>query len=222
MKFEYLGPIVTNEIIRMLLEKEVQGGILLKNKSVVSNTFVDSGDGSERPFRINSENSWYSRNLRYFSVHGGVVDESGGLAIIGFKDKEDIAKLESRIRSKFKSMEDYEFNKKAKLIKIDWAHREMYTKDYRFNKKARKLILQLVKEGKLKGKIIIGNGNTLNTDWREEEEDGRINVGGWWYLLKNGRWQTVRDVRRIDYEFAGFTDSEDLKTLAEVYYGKDV
>ena len=47
MKFEYLGPVVTNEIIRMLLEKEVQGGILLKNKSVVSNTFVDYGDGSE-------------------------------------------------------------------------------------------------------------------------------------------------------------------------------
>lgn len=159
----------------------------------------------------------YSHNLRYFAVHGGVVDENKGLAIIGFKDKEDIAKLETLIRSKFKSMEEYEFNKKAKLIKIDWAHREMYTKDYRFNKKARKLILQLVKEGKLKGKIIIANGNTLNTDWREE--DSRINIGGWWYLLKNGRWQTLGDVRRIDYEFAGFTDSEDLKTLAEAYYG---
>lgn len=216
MKFEYLGPVVTNEIARMLLEKEVQGGILLKNKSVVSNTFVDTQDGSERPYKIESENNWYSHNLRYFAVHGEIT-ENKGLAIIGFKDKDDIEKLESVIRSKFKSMEDYEFNKKAKLIKIDWAHREMYTKDYRFNKKARKLILQLVKEGKLKGKIIIGNGNTLHTDWREE--DGRINVGGWWYLLKNGRWQTVRDVHRIDYEFAGFTESEDLKTLAEAYYG---
>lgn len=217
MKFEYLGPVVTNEIARMLLEKEVQGGILLKNKSVVSNTFVDTQDGSERPYKIESENSWYSHNLRYFAVHGGGITENKGLSIIGFKDKDDIEKLESVIRSKFKSMEDYEFNKKAKLIKIDWAHREMYTKDYRFNKKARKLILQLVKEGKLKGKIIIGNGNTLNTDWREE--DGRINVGGWRYLLKNGRCQTVRDVHRIDYKFAGFTNSEDLKTLAEAYYG---
>ena len=216
MKFEYLGPVVTNEIARMLIEKEVCGGILLKNKSVVQNDFVDAEDGTERQFRINSENSWYSRNLRYFAIHGGIIENKGS-AIIGFKEKEDIAKLESRIRSKIKSMEDYEFNKNAKLIEIDWDHCDMYTKDYRFNKKARKLILQLVKEGKLKGKIIIGNGNTLNTDWREE--DGRINVGCWWYLLKNGRWQTVRDVRRIDYEFAGFTNPEDLKTLAEAYYG---
>ena len=221
MKFEYLGPIVTNEIVKMLLEGEVKGGILLKNKSVVSNTFVDTEDDSERPFRIDHENSWYSRNLRYFSVHGDEVDESEGLAIIGFKDKADIEQLERNLCSTdFKSMEDYEFNKKAKLIKIDWAHREMYTKDYRFNKKARKLILQLVKEGKLKGKIIIANGDTLDTDWRENED--RVWVGGWWYLLKNGRWQTVGDVRRIDYEFAGFTDSEDLKTLAEAYYGEDV
>lgn len=216
MKYEYLGPVVTNEIARMLLEKEVRGDILLKNKSVVQNDFVDTEDGTERPFRINSENSWYSRNLRYFAVHGAIT-ETKGLAIIGFKDKENIAKLESRIRSKFKSMEDYEFNKKAKLIKIDWAHREMYTKDYRFNKKARKLILQLVKEGKLKGDIILANGKTLGTSWRED--DGRINIGGWWYLFKNGRWETVQPERRIDYEFAGFTDSEDLKTLAEAYYG---
>lgn len=220
MKFEYLGPVVTNEIVRMLLEKEVQGDILLKNKSVVRNTFVDTQDGSERPFKIETDNSWYSYNLRYFAVNSKIT-ETKGLAIIGFKDKADIEQLEHNLRSTdFKTMEDYEFNKKAKLINIDWAHREMYTKDYRFNKKARKLILQLVKEGKLKGKIIIANGNTLNTDWREEE--GRINVGGWWYLLKNGRWQTIRDVRRKDYEFAGFTNPEDLKTLAEVYYGKDV
>ena len=217
MKFEYLGPVVTNEIARMLIEKEVRGGILLKNKSVVSNTFVDTEDGTERPYKIESENSWYSYNLRYFAVHGGKIDENKGLSIIGFKDKADIEQLEDCLRRRHKSFEDYEFNNKAKLIKIDWAHREMYTKDYRFNKKARKLILQLVKEGKLNGKIIIGNGDTLNTDWREE--DGRINVGGWWYLLKNGRWDTVGDVRRIDYEFAGFTDSEDLKTLAEAYYG---
>ena len=216
MKFEYLGPIVTNEIARMLLEKEVRGGILLKNKSVVRNTFVDTEDGSERPYKIESENSWYSYNLRYFAVHGEIIENKDS-AIIGFKDKADIEQLEACLRRRHKSLEDYEFNKKAKLIEINWAHREMYTKDYRFNKKARKLILQLVKEGKLKGKIIIGNGDTLNTDWREE--DGRINVGGWWYLLKNGRWQTVGDVRRIDYEFAGFTDSEDLKTLAEAYYG---
>ena len=216
MKFEYLGPVVTNEIARMLIEKEVRGGILLKNKSVVRNTFVDTEDGSERPYKIESENSWYSYNLRYFAVHGEII-ENKGLAIIGFKDKVDIEQLEACLRRRHKSLKDYEFNKKAKLIKIDWAHREMYTKDYRFNKKARKLILQLSKEGKLKGKIIIGNGDTLNTDWRED--DGRINVGGWRYLFKNGRWDTVGDVRRIDYEFAGFTDSEDLKTLAEAYYG---
>lgn len=215
MKFEYLGPVVTNEIARMLIEKEVKGDILLKNKSVVSNTFVDTEDGSESPYKIESENSWYSYNLRYFAVHGEIT-ETKGLAIIGFKDKEDIAKLESRIRSKFKSMEDYEFNKQTKLIKIDWAHREMYTKDYRFNKKARKLILQLVKEGKLQGKIIMASGDTLNTNWREEAD--RVYVGKWWYLIKNGRWQTIADVRRTDYEFAGFTDSEDLKTLVEAYY----
>lgn len=220
MKFEYLGPVVTTEIARMLLEKEAQGDILLKNKSVVHNTFVDTQDGSERPFKIESENSWYSHNLRYFAVHGDKVDENKGLAIIGFKDKADIEQLEDCLRQRHHSLVDYEFNKKAKLIKIDWAHREMYTKDYRFNKKARKLILQLVKEGKLKGKIIIANGNTLNTNWREE--DDRINIAGWWYLLKNGRWQTVGDVRRIDYEFAGCTNPEDLKTLAEAYYGKDV
>ena len=217
MKFEYLGPIVTNEIVKMLLEGEVKGGILLKNKSVVSNTFVDTEDDSERPFRIDHENSWYSRNLRYFSVHCDEVDESEGLAIIGFKDKADIEQLERNLCSTdFKSMEDYEFNKKAKLIKIDWAHREMYTKDYRFNKKARKLILQLVKEGKLKGKIIIANGDTLDTDWRENED--RVWVGGWWYNLSNAQWQTSGD-RRKDYEFAGFTNLEDLKTLAEAYYG---
>ena len=217
MKFEYLGPVVTNEIARMLIEKEVRGGVLLKNNSVVSNTFVDTEDGSERPYKIESENSWYSHNLRYFAVHGGEINETKGLAIIGFKDKADIEQLEACLRRRHKSLEDYEFNKKAKLIKIDWAHREMYTKDYRFNKKARKLILQLVKEGKLKGKIILANGDTLDTDWRENED--RVWVGGWWYLLKNGRWQTVGDVRRIDYEFAGFIDSEDLKTLAEAYYG---
>ena len=217
MKFEYLGPIVTNEIAKMLIEGEVKGGILLKNKSFVSNTFVDSCDGSERPFRIDHENSWYSRNLRYFSVCGDEVDENKGLAIIGFKDKADIEKLEMRLRaSDCKSLQDYEFNKKAKLIKIDWNHREMYTKDYRFNKKARKLILQLVKEGKLKGKIIIGNGDTLDTDWRENED--RVYVGEWWYNLSNAQWQTSGD-RRKDYEFAGFTNSEDLQTLAESYYG---
>lgn len=113
MKFEYLGPVVTNEIIRMLLEKEVQGGILLKNKSVVSNTFVDSGDGSERPFRINSENSWYSHNLRYFAVHGGGITENKGLAIIGFKDKADIEQLQGCLRRRYRSLEDYEFNEKA-------------------------------------------------------------------------------------------------------------
>ena len=92
----------------------------------------------------------------------------------------------------------------------------MYTKDYRFNKKARKLILQLVKEGKLKGKIIIANGDTLGTDWRENED--RVYVGEWWYNLSNAQWQTTGE-RRKDYEFAGFTNSEDLKTLAEAYYG---
>lgn len=215
MKFEYLGPIVTNEIVRMLLDKEVQGGILLKNKSVVSNTFVDSGDGSERPFRIDHENSWYSHNLRYFAVHGGEIDENKGLAIIGFKDKVDIEQLQDCLRRRYRSLEDYEFNKKAKLIKIDWNHREMYTEDYRFNKKARKLILQLVKEGKLKGDIIIANGDTICTEWRE---DGRVWVGGWWYNLRNAQWQTSGE-RRKDYEFTGFTESEDMKTLAEAYYG---
>lgn len=217
MKFEYLGPVVTNEIARMLIEKEVEGGILLKNKSVVSNTFVDTEDGTERPYKIESENSWYSHNLRYFAVHGGEINETKGNAIIGFKDKSDIAKLETRLRASCKSLEDYELNKKAKLIEIDWQHREMYTKDYRFNKKARKLILQLVKEGKLQGKIIMANGDTLNTNWRDD--DARVYVGEWWYLLKNGRWQTVGDARRKDYEFAGFTDSEDLKTLVAAYYG---
>nr|DAN79020.1 MAG TPA: hypothetical protein [Caudoviricetes sp.] len=215
MKFEYLGPIVTNEIARMLLEKEVRGDILLKNKSVVRNTFVDTEDGSERPYKIESENSWYSYNLRYFAVHGEIIENKDS-AIIGFKDKVDIEHLEGCLRRRHKSLEDYEFNKKAKLIEINWAHREMYTKDYRFNKKARKLILQLVKEGKLKGKIIIGNGNTLNTDWRENED--RVYVGEWWYNLSNAQWQTSGE-RRKDYEFAGFTDSEDLKTLAEAYYG---
>nr|DAP27972.1 MAG TPA: hypothetical protein [Caudoviricetes sp.] len=216
MKFEYIGPIVTNEIVRMLLEKEVQGGILLKNKSVVSNTFVDTEDGTERPYKIESENSWYSHNLRYFAVHGGKIDESKGLAIVGFKDKVDIEQLQDCLRLRYNSLESYEFNKKAKLIEINWNHREMYTKDYRFNKKARKLILQLVKEGKLKGKIIVANGDTLDTDWRENED--RVYVGEWWYSLSNAQWQTSGE-RRKDYEFAGFTNSEDLKTLAEAYYG---
>lgn len=197
------------------LKKEVRGGILLKNKSVVRNTFVDTEDGSVRPYKIESENSWYSYNLRYIAVHGEII-ENKGLAIIGFKDKADIEQLEACLRLRHKSLEDYEFNKKAKLINIDWAHREMYTKDYRFNKKARKLILQLVKEGKLKGKIIIANGNTICTEWREE--DGRVWVGGWWYNLSNAQWQTSGE-RRKDYEFTGFTESEDMKTLAEAYYG---
>nr|DAX36693.1 MAG TPA: hypothetical protein [Caudoviricetes sp.] len=203
---------------RCFLKAKLRAASCVRTNLLSAIFFVDSGDGSERPFRIDSENSWYSHNLRYFSVCGDEVDESKCLAIIGFKDKANIEKLEMRLRaSDCKSLQDYEFNKKAKLIKIDWNHREMYTKDYRFNKKARKLILQLVKEGKLKGKIIIANGDTLDTDWRENED--RVWVGGWWYLLKNGRWQTVGDVRRKDYEFAGFTESEDLKTLAEAYYG---
>lgn len=52
MKTKYLSPLVCKVIARMLIEKEVQGGILLKNKSVVSNTFVDTKDGTERPFKI--------------------------------------------------------------------------------------------------------------------------------------------------------------------------
>ena len=110
----------------------------------------------------------------------------------------------------------YKFNRKAKLIEINWSKPEMYTKDYRFNKKARVLIGKLVKEGKLKGDIIIANGDTICTEWREE--DGRVWVGGWWYNLSNAQWQTSGE-RRKDYEFTGFTDSEDLKTLAEAYYG---
>jgi len=213
MKTKYLSPLVCKVIAEMLLNREVEGDILLKSGNVEENEFEDVNDGSTQPYRIKNINYWYTRNLRY--VYG--LSEKQERAIIGFANKENIAELECRVHLIDSSFCNYEFNRKAKLIDICWSKPEMYTKDYRFNKKARKLILQLVKEGKLKGKIIIGNGNTLNTDWREE--DGRINVGGWWYLLKNGRWQTVGDVRRIDYEFAGFTDSEDLKTLAEAYYG---
>ena len=212
MKTKYLSPLVCKVIAEMLLEGKVKGDILLKSGDVEENDFEDVKDGSTQPYRIKDINYWYTRNLRY--VCG--PSEKHDRAIIGFANKENIAELECRVHLIDSSFCNYEFNNKAKLIKINWSKPEMYTKDYRFNKKARKLILQLVKESKLKGKIIMGNGDTLNTDWREE--DDRINVGGWWYNLSNAQWQTSGE-RRKDYEFAGFTDSEDLKTLAEAYYG---
>lgn len=189
MKTKYLSPLVCKVIAEMLLNREVEGDILLKDGTTVHNGFIDVKDGSSQPYKIASNDYWYTRNLRY--THGHL--EKQERAIVGFENTKDIAKLERRVY----------------LIDSSFCL-------YKFNKKARKLILQLVKEGKLKGKIIIANGDTLDTDWRENED--RVYVGEWWYNMINAQWQTSGE-RRKDYEFAGFTNSEDLKTLAEAYYG---
>ena len=90
----------------------------------------------------------------------------------------------------------------------------MYTKDYRFNKKARVLIGKLVKEGKIKGKIILANGETVKPEYRENEDGFHI---GWWYSNDKGHWQTSDNERVKGYEFAGFVNSKDLETLSEAY-----
>ena len=108
---------------------------------------------------------------------------------------------------------NYEFNRKAKLIDICWSKPEMYTKDYRFNKKARVLIGKLAKEGKIKGKIILANGETVKPVYDENEDGFHI---GWWYSHDKGQWQTSGE-RVKGYEFAGFVNSEDIQTLSEAY-----
>jgi len=144
MKTKYLSPLVCKEIAKMLLEGKVKGDILLNSGDVEENEFEDVKDGSTQPYRIKNINYWYTRNLRY--VYG--LSEKQERAIIGFANKENIAELECRVKLIDSSFCLYKFNNKAKLIEINWSKPEMYTKDYRFNKKARKLILQLVKEGK--------------------------------------------------------------------------
>ena len=178
MKTKYLSPLVCKVITEMLLNREVKGDIMLKDGTTVPNGFIDYKDGSDKPFKTESNDYWYTRNLRY--IHCNL--EKPERAIIGFENTKDIDELEHRVHLIDSSFCLYEFNRKAKLIDICWSKPEMYTKDYRFNKKARVLIGQLAKEGKLKGDIIIANGKTLVTSWRED--DGRINIGGWWYLLK--------------------------------------
>ena len=210
MKTKYLSPLVCKEIAKMLLEGKVKGDILLKSGDVEENEFEDVKDGSTQPYRIKNINYWYTRNLRY--VYG--LSEKQERAIIGFANKENIAELECRVKLIDSSFCLYEFNNKAKLIEINWSKPEMYTKDYRFNKKARVLIGKLAKEGKIKGNIILANGETVKPEYRENEDGFHI---GWWYLNDKGHWQTSDNERVKGYEFAGFVNSKDLQTLSEAY-----
>ena len=210
MKTKYLSPLVCKVIAEMLLEKEVEGDILLKSGDVEENEFEDVKDGSTQPYRIKNINYWYTRNLRY--VYG--LSEKQERAIIGFANKENIAELECRVKLIDSSFCNYEFNRKAKLIEINWSKPEMYTKDYRFNKKARVLIGKLVKEGKIKGNIILANGETVKPEYRENEDGFHV---GWWYLRDKGQWQTPDNERVKGYEFAGFVNSKDLETLSKAY-----
>lgn len=206
---KYLSPLVCKEIAKMLLEKEVEGDILLKDGTTIPNDLRDTRDGSVQPYKIESNDYWYTRNLRY--THGFL--EKHERAIIGFANTKDIDELEHRVHLIDSSFCLYEFNRKAKLIDICWSKPEMYTKDYRFNKKARALIGKLAKEGKLKGKIILANGETVSNEYRESEDGFHL---GWWYSFDKGQWQTHGE-RTKGYEFAGFTNPEDLKTLSEAY-----
>lgn len=209
MKTKYLSPLVCKVIAEMLLNKEVEGDILLKDGTTVPNGFIDYKDGSSQPFKTESNDYWYTRNLRY--IHCNL--EKPEHAIIGFENTKDIDELERRVHLIDSSFCLYEFNRKAKLIQINWSKPEMYTKDYRFNKKARVLIGKLVKEGKIKGNIILANGETVKPEYRENEDGFHV---GWWYSRDKGQWQTHGE-RTKGYEFAGFANSEDLKTLSEAY-----
>ena len=208
MKTKYLSPLVCKVIAEMLLNKEVEGGILLKDGTTVPNGFIDVKDGFTQPFMIESNNYWYTRNLRY--IHSGDKQDR---AIIGFANTKDNDELTRRVRLIDSSFCLYEFNRKAKLIDICWSKLKMYTKDYRFNKKARVLIGKLAKEGKLKGKIILANGETVSPEYRESDDGFHI---GWWYSHDKGCWQTSGK-RVKGYEFAGFVNSEDLQTLSKAY-----
>ena len=182
--------------------------ILLKDGTTVPNGFIDTKDGSTQPFKIESNNYWYTRNLRY--IHSG---DKQNLAIIGFANTKDNDELVRRVHLIDSSFCNYEFNRKAKLIDICWSKPEMYTKDYRFNKKARVLIGKLVKEGKIKGNIILANGETVKPEYRENEDGFHI---GWWYSHDKGRWQ-ISGKRVKGYDFAGFVNSKDIQTLSEAY-----
>lgn len=210
MKTKYLSPLVCKVIAEMLLNREVEGDILLKDGTTFHNGFIDVKDGPSQPYKIASNDYWYTRNLRY--IHG--ILEKPERAIIGFENAKDIAELERRVRLIDSSFCLYEFNRNPKLIDICWSKPEMYTKDYRFNKKARVLIGKLAKEGKIKGNIILANGETVKPEYRETEDGFHI---GWWYSHDKGWWQTSDNERVKGYEFAGFVNSEDLKTLSEAY-----
>lgn len=209
MKTKYLSPLVCKEIAKMLLEKEVEGDIMLKDGTTLPNGFIDAKDGSTQPFKIESNDYWYTRNLRY--IHSG---DKRGRAIIGFTNTKDNDELVRRVRLIDNSFCDYDFNRETKLVEINWLKPEMYTNDYRFNKKARVLIGKLAKEGKIKGKIILANGETVKPEYRENEDGFHI---GWWYSHDKGHWQTSEEKRVKGYEFAGFVNSKDLETLSEAY-----
>jgi hypothetical protein len=206
---KYLSPLVCKEIAKMLLEKEVEGDILLKDGTTLPNGFIDVKDGSTQPFKIESNDCWYTRNLRY--IHSSDKQDR---AIIGFENTKDNDELTRRVRLIDGSFCNYDFNRDAKLIEINWLKPDMYTKDYRFNKKARVLIGKLAKEGKIKGKIILANGETVKPVYDENEDGFHV---GWWYSHDKGRWQTSEEKRVKGYEFAGFVNSKDLETLSEAY-----
>ena len=210
MKTKYLSPLVCKVIAEMLLNKEVEGDILLKDGTTVPSGFIDVKDGSSQPYKIASNDYLYTRNLRY--THGHL--EKQERAIVGFSNPRDIAELERRVHLIDSSFCLYEFNRNPKLINICWSNQKMYTKDYRFNKKARVLIGKLAKEGKIKGSIILANGETVKPEYRENEDGFHI---GWWYSHDKGRWQTPEERRVKGYEFAGFVNSEDLETLSKAY-----
>lgn len=210
MKTKYLSPLVCKVIAEMLLNREVEGDILLKDGTTVHNDFIDVKDGSSQPYKIASNDYWYTRNLRY--THGTL--EKQDRAIVGFNDPRDIAELERRVHLIDSSFCLYEFNRNPKLINICWSKPEMYTKDYRFNKTARVLIGKLAKEGKINGNIILANGETVKPEYRENEDGFHI---GWWYSHDKGRWQTSEEERVKGYEFAGFVNSEALETLSKAY-----